>query len=148
MTRILLTLLSVSVVIFIFSQSMMPATDSSAESGRVVAFLNSICTSLGFEGVFTQGFVRTCAHLVEFAVLGLLLFFTVSSYTYNLKFKLIITPALYISTAIIDESIQLTSPGRTFQFKDLFIDSIGGTLGLLVALIIMHFAIKVFKKRG
>lgn len=135
--RIILTILTVLVVVFIFSQSMLPANESSAESGRIVKFLNKICVFLGIGEVFTQNFVRVCAHLAEFGVLGVLLFLTVSSYTEKVKLRFTLTPLFYLSTAVADECIQLFSEGRAFQFKDIFIDLTGATLGAVFVYVIL-----------
>ncbi len=150
--RILLALLTLSLIVFIFSNSAQTAEVSSASSGRIMAFLNSICSSLKLNFTFTQSIVRTLAHFAEFGLLGVLSVSTFLS-VFGVKAKtLILSVLLSVSTAIIDECIQLFSDGRAFQFSDLVIDFTGSLLGIvgvfLIALLINNHKIKVQRRKS
>jgi len=148
--RILLVLLTLSLVVFIFSNSAQTAQISSAYSGRVMAFLNSICAALKLNFTFNQSIVRTLAHFGEFGLLGVLSVSTFLSF-FGIKAKtLIFSVLLPVSTAVIDECIQLFSDGRAFQFSDLVIDFTGSLLGVvgvfLIALLIYNHKTKNSEK--
>lgn len=148
--RILLCILTLSLVVFIFSNSMQTATASNASSGRVLFFLNNICASLNLNFTFNQEIVRTLAHFCEFGLLGVLLVLTFLSF-FGVKAKSLILSVLFsVSTALTDECIQLFSDGRAFQFSDLLIDFTGSLLGIvgvfLIALLINNHRIKISEK--
>ena len=149
-SRILFTVLTLFLIVFIFSNSIQTADDSSASSGRVVDFLNSICGALGMKFTFTQEIVRPLAHFCEFGLLGVLSLLTALSY-FGVKAKSFIYSAVSFSVvAITDEIIQLFSDGRAFQLSDMGIDISGGILGavtvFLFALLVRNHKIKVSEK--
>ena len=130
------TVLTLCMIGFIFFQSTLPAVDSSRESGRVVTFLNKITVFFGFGEMFTQNFVRKCAHLTEFAALGTLASLTFLSYKLKWKTSLALAPVLSFVVAVIDESLQLFSEGRSFQITDICIDTAGGIISAVFLLLI------------
>lgn len=134
--RILLSALTLLLIVFIFSNSVKNAEASSESSGRIVAFLNRICTLLGLKFTFTQPVVRTLAHFCEFGLLGVLSQLTFLS-CFGVKAKAILSSVfLVILTALTDEVIQLFSEGRAFQISDLIIDFSGSLLGLVAIFLI------------
>lgn len=150
--RILLCVLTLSLIVFIFSNSIQTASVSSVSSGRVMNFLNSICTTLNLNFVFTQEIVRTLAHFCEFGLLGVLSQLTFISF-FGTKAKALISSVVAsVSTALVDECIQLFSDGRAFQLSDLVIDFAGSLLGIvgvfLIALLIYNQKNKVSEKES
>lgn len=150
--RILFTLLTASLLVFIFSNSAQSADVSSVSSGRVMFFLNSICRAAGLNFTFTQPIVRTLAHFCEFGLLGVLSLLTALSY-FGVKAKtLLVSVALFSFTAITDECIQLFSDGRAFQLSDMVIDITGGLLGavsvFLIALLVHNHKNRVSDKES
>ncbi len=148
--RIVLSLLTLSLVIFIFSNSAQTAQVSSASSGKIVDFLNYICSMLNLNFTFTQGIVRTLAHFAEFGLLGVLALLTALSF-FSVKAKtFLISVAFSTVASVADEVIQLFSDGRAFQFSDLIIDFTGLLLGtvsvFLVAVLINNHKIKVQRR--
>ena len=146
----MLCVVSLLLIIFIFSNSMQTSTVSNASSGRVMAFLNNICMFLKLNFTFTQEIVRTLAHFSEFGLLGVLSVLTFLSF-FGIKAKsLILSVVASVFTAITDECIQLFSDGRAFQFSDLVIDFTGSLLGIvgvfLIALLINNYKNKVSEK--
>ncbi len=118
----------------IFTLSACSAEKSDQQSG----FLVNIVTSM-FPGVtdidLTTTIIRKTAHFLEYALLGFLL---ARAYDKNVKFakqspKMIImavvTAALYSTS---DEIHQIFVPGRSCEFRDICIDTIGATLGAYV----------------
>lgn len=134
--RVLTTTLTALIVGFIFFQSLKPAPQSSSDSGRVVALLNSITTALGLGQPFSQNFVRTCAHFTEFTVLSISTLTMLTTYSLKHRQGVIISSITTLVIAVCDECIQLFSDGRTFQFKDICVDFLGGVSGCLLVLLI------------
>ncbi len=134
--RIALTTITLAIVIFMFTQSLMPATASSAESGRVVALLNKICSLIGLEPLFSQNFVRTCAHFAEYCLLGISSFYMYLSYIDKRKNSYVTSFISCIAVSFIDESLQLFADGRTYQWKDIIVDNCGALCGLLLTLLL------------
>lgn len=148
--RIILIVLTLLLIVFIFSNSLKTAEVSSVSSGRVVDFLNSICVSLKLKFTFTQQIVRPLAHFCEFGLLGVLSSLTAISY-FTVKAKSMIISLISFSfIAFIDECIQLFSDGRAFQVSDMLIDFAGGLIGsvtvFLISLIVYNHKIKGLEK--
>lgn len=148
--RIILLTLTAALVVFIFSNSVKDANASSASSGRVTAFINSILFALRLDLTLTDGIVRTLAHFCEFALLGVMMTLTVASFI-SVKYAALIRAITYsFFVAFIDECLQIFSDGRAFQFSDLMVDIAGAVSGaalvyLLIYLIYKH-KIKVSEK--
>ena len=129
--------------VFIFSNSMQTGTESGAMSGSVTdainAFLGTIHPSLHVSHLF----VRKAAHFCEFALLALLLCFSVRSVTRkndDKRFNLLwIIPAFAVAvlTAAADETIQLFIDGRGGSPVDVLIDSSGAACATLVFFLIL-----------
>jgi VanZ family protein len=66
------------------------------------------------------------AHLLEYAVLGLLWIWPLSRHVANSRRAAWLTLGAVMITALLDESIQWFVPTRHFAFRDLLIDSAGG----------------------
>lgn len=145
--RIIYTSITLLIICFIFIQSILPGDISGAESSRVLAFLNSITGFLGLGNVFSHSFVRTCAHFTEFAFLGLFSFLTYSTYSLKRISSVFTTILTYPLVAVIDESIQLFSQGRAFQFSDILIDIAGGTTGFLLGVIFILISTGIKNRR-
>lgn len=148
--RIILVVLTISLVLFIFSNSVKNAEVSSVSSGRIMDMLNRICTALNIAFVFNQSVVRTLAHFCEFGLLGVLSCCSSLSF-FGVKSKsLLLSMGTFCLTAITDECIQLFSEGRAFQFSDIIVDVSGGLFGstfvFLIALLIRNHRLKVQRR--
>jgi len=141
-TRVSLTLLTVSLVVFIFSNSAQNAEVSSKTSGRLMAFLNSILEFFKINAAFNQVIIRTCAHFAEFGLLGVLGLLTFVSYLGVKIRNLMLSSAFCALIALVDECIQLFSDGRAFQFSDLIVDFSGAIIGILGTYFIVFFVYK------
>ena len=144
--RITFVVLSILCVAFIFSQSLLPATQSSKESGFVLSILNGFTEAIGLGTVFNGHIVRKLAHFFEFAVLSGVLFCTYKQFFSKIINVCVITSATYLCVAIMDEFIQLFSDGRACSFKDVLIDFSGGTVTLMVFVIVSAFLNRKNKK--
>ena len=133
--RILWSVFTVLCLIFIFSQSLLPADTSGNESSRVVDFLNFICEYIGVSVRFTGHFVRKCAHFTEFSVLGFFVFNTFRAYVNKVRFSFIFAPLTCAAVAVIDECLQLMSKGRACSVSDMLLDSCGAVFGILIAIL-------------
>ncbi len=137
--RILAIISTALIAAFIFSQSMLPATSSSAESGRVLQFLNGILENIGLTPFFTQGLVRKIAHFIEFGVFGIMLCSTLNLFKIKMSFSALFALGGTLFVAITDECIQLFSAGRSFQIRDILLDTCGGFVFISVLTAIMFF---------
>lgn len=73
--------------------------------------------------------IRKLAHFTEFFILGGYLWFL---------FKNKISYLFAVIVAIIDEIIQIFTPGRTAKVLDVLIDSLGSLLGFICVMIIFY----------
>lgn len=115
-------------MIFIFIMSHTSGTNSSNQSN----FIAEIILKFIDINVETLTFlIRKTAHMTEYAILLLFIYYGLSktiTYKYNLLISLL-TTFLY---ACSDEFHQLFIPGRSGQFKDILIDTIGSIFMIIV----------------
>lgn len=117
------------IMAFIWSRSVKDMAASARESG---AFMETVVIPVekavfGREMV-SEDFIRKCAHVFEFALLGIAL----AIYTK----KLWITLGVGMTTAVIDETIQYFV-GRGSMVTDIWIDTFGCLLGAAAVLLIL-----------
>ena len=114
-------------LIFIWGNSLLPASVSGAISGWLSNFFGSLLGGLddSFHG---EGSLRKLAHFLEFTALGITLGWRISLSRNNSW----ILPTILtgVSTASVDELLQHFSPGRAPQLKDVGIDTAGLVLGI------------------
>ena len=114
--------LTVLWVLFIWFQSVLSAVLSAAESGRLLALISQ------FLPWVTEHMLRKAAHFTEYAVLGaLLLGATLGGKSRGAAFP----PLFGLLTAMLDETIQIFSAGRSGQITDVWIDFAGFLVGYL-----------------
>lgn len=128
---------------FIFYFSSRTASQSSAQSGKILEFLTSVFGN----NVLTDFLVRKTAHLLEFA--GLALLFSNAFYQTVQKKKFVpifafLSTSLY---AVSDEIHQIFVDGRSCQFTDWVIDSSGAVIGI-VAFYILFFIVNKIKSKN
>lgn len=115
---------------FIWINSFFPADISGEMSGFVTRILKGPFRD-GAE--IAEGLVRKFAHGIEYAALGT----AMAAYAYEaLARRLSLIGLLGLLTAVIDETIQIFSPGRTSQIKDVWIDFGGFAAGVLLVFLI------------
>ena len=79
--QILLLLLTVCVVLFIFSNSRENAAESSSRSQQLTRFINYALRSVNLPWRVTEHLVRKAAHFLEYALLGFFVALTAASFT-------------------------------------------------------------------
>lgn len=115
---------------FIWVNSFFSADISSELSGTVEKILSAI---FGESIPITEGVLRKLAHGAEYAVFGM----AISVFLYeNLTKKFSFIGFCGLGAAVLDETIQLFSDGRSSQVKDIWIDFSGFTAGVIAVLII------------
>jgi len=144
---ILLTILWMGVIFYMSNQ---PATISSIHSGNTISIISKLplignvmdyLTSINI-GEFI---VRKSAHIFSFCTLSILLFMSI--YENNINKSAIISFLYTFLYACSDEFHQLFIPGRSGEFRDVMIDSMGGIIGiLLISFIVRYRYIKKNKK--
>lgn len=144
--RIILTTLTLLWMLVIFMMSGADKDESNAQSGSICRYLCETFVD-GFEEMDPEeqlamekaiSFpVRKCAHLTEYAVLGVLLSLTIPSYIADSdprKVSRWVTAVLPLFIgflyAVSDEIHQLSVPGRSGQLRDVLIDSTGTLIGI------------------
>ena len=145
MRRKIFLVLSILWMCVIFYMSNQPATISSNHSGNVI----NIISSIPFIGSLMdylmsinigEFIVRKGAHMFSYCLLSILLFMSV--YENNIKKSYIISFIGTFLYACTDEFHQLFIPGRSGEFRDVMIDSLGGTIGLILIGFIARYKIK------
>ena len=89
--------------------------------------------------------IRKIAHFSLYALVGFLLMALFSTYNINEKNKIISTIIIGAIYAISDEFHQSFIPGRSGQASDVFLDTLGTTIGGLFILLIIKIVDKLKK---
>ncbi len=145
--RVIVFILTAAAIVFAFVHSAMPDDLSSKESEGVFAFLCGILRFFGAGENLTEHIVRKLAHFSEYTAIGM--FLTSCAYSFD-RFK----PYRYmayvlfagLSTAFVDETIQLFSEGRAGMIIDMWIDFSGVCLGTAVMLL-FYFAYQRIRRK-
>ena len=119
--------------LFIWHNSLMPATESSAQSMSVLHHLDAVLEWLGLPVTVGHSVLRKLAHMMEFALLGVLWEAAMVTGNMGQKSGYSVQSActLCLLTAMVDETIQVFVPGRGSQVTDVWIDFAGACLGVL-----------------
>ena len=142
MKRWILYILLGLIVFFIWDNSMQNGGSSDGFSLLFAKTFASIANELGFHGNIwiLNRIVRKLAHLTEFTILGGVLYTILRRY---IKYGTVIkTIGLGMLIACLDEFIQLFSPGRSSQFSDILIDTVGVVIGILVVKLVYYIRYK------
>lgn len=113
-------------MILIFIMSSFNATESSNQSGLIVNIISNI---FNINNLDTLSFIiRKLAHFSEYFILGILVCNTIKQHNKKTYIAIIIC----ILYALSDETHQIFVSGREFKLLDIFVDSVGSLLGILV----------------
>ena len=141
--RIFLIILIILWTWLIFSFSSQDGNESSGLSRKVVEFfvkdpelVNKI-----------EPYARKIAHFSEYGLGGVLFISLFSTYKWTDKRKIITSILLGIWYAIMDEIYQLMVPGRSGALKDVYIDSLGITTGVIGMMIVIK-VIEMIKNKN
>ena len=116
-------------LIFIWGNSLLPASVSGAISGWVKELLGFVLGGIGAE-IHGEGPLRKLAHFLEFTALGITLGWRISLSRKNSW--ILPTVLAGVSAACADELLQHFTPGRAPQLKDVGIDTAGLVLGIVL----------------
>lgn len=119
-------------IIFIFMNSLTPAVDSKQLSSTVTSTVQNLLQSLNVsvEFEFLHHLIRKTAHFSEYALLGGLI--AIAIQRKPLIKSNIINFCIFLIVPIIDETIQLFTPGRSCEIGDMLIDGSGMIVGFLL----------------
>lgn len=134
--RVIFTAALIACIAFIFHNSMESGTVSSARSQAVMVYINSLLAKVHL-GPLSEHTVRKLAHFSEFALEGFLLMLCIRVYTKHFVRHMSWPLLGGMTTALMDETIQLRSISRSSSVVDVWIDMAGVTAGLLAALVIL-----------
>lgn len=159
--RIALSVILFSNLVFISYQSTNSAEESDGMSTKVTEVILTATVSDFKEKSEpeqkkmiddTNGIVRECAHTAEFVPVGITFFGLLITFKKALQKKLTARrfyPSCALCTclfgllyAVFDESHQIFVPGRGFQILDIFLDTLGVTVGVLITLL----AVNIFER--
>lgn len=143
-TEKLLRLILLLWICFIWLHSAIPASGSSEESRIVGNFIRPFLEFFLGKGNLTDHIVRKLAHFTEYTILGLLMGANVAVLTKRVGGRFVLSRSavlfcwsygllLAMAVALLDESIQIFSPGRSPQVTDVLLDTAGSTVGLIFA---------------
>ncbi len=144
--QILLLLLTVCVVLFIFSNSRENAAESSSRSQQLTRFINYALRSVNLPWRVTEHLVRKAAHFLEYALLGFFVALTAASFTARKLLRGMIAFPACLLVAVIDENIPRFSSGRTPSRTDVLIDFCGSSFGICFAIGILIWVLYITHK--
>ncbi|MBD5138897.1 MAG: VanZ family protein [Ruminococcus sp.] len=140
--KVILALCIAGCLGFIWTNSVMPghiSSEFSSYAGKIIKMI------FGESLVVSETIIRKLAHCCEFGVFGLIL----SLFFYEkLADRLPLVGFFGLGAAVLDETIQLFSDGRSSQIKDVWIDFSGFTAGTLFIFIIYLLDKEVKGKHG
>lgn len=93
-----------------------------------------------------EGIIRKIAHFSLYTLVGFLLMAICSTYNINEKIRIIISLLSGIVYAVSDEIHQMFIAGRTAKPTDVFIDTLGVILGIVIIMLILKI-INIRNKR-
>ena len=114
------------VLTFIFANSLTPAADSSAESGRLWIALRQ------YFPMIEHWAIRKLAHFLEYALLGAHMAFAPILLPMALRVSLPTSFFFGAVIALLDEGVQRFVPGRAGSLTDSLIDYFGYLCGVLL----------------
>ncbi len=141
--NVLLLLLDLLILVFIFSHSIATADLSSNESGFVRNLLNFLLNT-----ELSEHIVRKIAHFTEFFAFGFCTSMTVFSFNKNILTGTFLKLFACLSSAVLDEFLQLSSDGRSGQVTDIILDFGGSLAGIVMSIIAVIIYMKGFEKNG
>lgn len=129
---------------FIFCNSLVPSEASSAQSGFVLQQVLSLLDAAGLDQLqITEHMIRKTAHVLEYALMGALLYRCLGQYALSARERLGGQMLFSILIPLLDETIQLFTPGRSGQVSDVWLDFAGAVAGaLFLSLLIRLWARK------
>lgn len=153
--RIVLIIMLFSTFFVIFGFSSQNGTQSKGISTKVtdtiLSFSNKYKNANAKEKTKirnkTNAVVRKIAHFTIYTILGILLMGIMTKTKLKIKWRVLITLGTGIIYAILDEIHQIFSPGRTPKVTDVYIDTLGILLGIVIILFIREIYHRYIAKK-
>lgn len=148
-TKLIFVSITLCIISFAFIHSLMPADISSDESEGVMLFLQNILNFLGINVELNDYIVRKLAHFTEYTAIGVSLSLCAFSFNKKKPYKYTLS-ILFVAlfTAVIDETIQLSTEGRSGQVTDVLLDFSGSVTGIAFTLVIIKIIQYIKIKKG
>lgn len=127
---ILSIVLLIACLAFIWGNSMTPGNLSGEMSGWVSQLLGKFLPFLSPESEHGHLLVRKIAHFSEFALLGVLFRWLFAMVMEKKPLRFLLPLSCGMACAVIDECIQIFSPGRVCSLWDMCIDWCGILTGV------------------
>lgn len=136
MRKHVLILATILWIAFIFFNSMQTGTDSGQMSGILVGWVDDILQAINIQVdvAILSIWIRKLAHLFEYFVLGVLMYYVVTQYNIDFKRTIIYSFSIALLVSIIDEVIQTFVAGRAGLLTDVLIDALGVIIGISIVL--------------
>lgn len=153
--RIILIILTLSVMAIIFALSADTADESDAKSDAISdSIVYQILGNFDLTDEQIETLVRRCvvivrktAHFLEYAALGFLLASVFVSFGLKTKLNIPISFIIGALYAMSDEIHQYFVPGRSCQASDMLLDSSGVITGIMFLLICVYIFQKLHTKK-
>lgn len=91
--------------------------------------------------------IRKSGHFLIYALLGALCMFSASRFLKKRWQQLTVSLGVCVLYAVSDELHQLFVPGRSCEFRDVFIDTGGAVLGILFMWAVLAVARRVYDRK-
>ena len=134
--RVIFTVALLWCIAYIFRNSLQTGAESSLRSQAAMQSVNDLLAHLRL-GPLSEHVIRKLAHFLEFMLEGFLLMLCLRVYTKHFVRHMSWPLLAGMTTALLDETIQLFTPNRTSMVTDVWLDMTGVVAGLFVALIIL-----------
>ena len=139
-----------AVLFFIFYNSVLTGMESSANSDKLAGVLQQVANKASINTTVNAESLRSSAHFFEFFVLGAVLCIGIFMFEKN-RFAIAgYTLAFSLLFALVDETIQLFSNGRSAEIPDVWIDLAGAASAHLfvIAVYLVYLSIMAKHKRS
>ena len=145
--RIILWLVLAAWMAIIFSMSAMNGTTSEGLSGGITEKVVKVCVSQynalprvkQISILQNVNFaVRKTAHVLEYAVLGVLALLVLLRYRRSIRFQVLVSVLICAAYAASDEMHQIFISGRTPLATDVLIDTGGSVLGIVLLVMLVR----------
>lgn len=137
MKKMFYLLLIILCLVCIYFFSSKNGNESNQSSRRVIRNVVSLIEKITHKDLDEKRIVKTwnypvrkIAHFTIFFILGVFMYLFIS--TFDIPHRMIISIVLCLICAILDESHQIFSPGRTPLLLDILIDLSGSIVGIFL----------------
>lgn len=118
---------------------------SSGRSDAIVQTVKSWGIGSGSETDVMTFLVRKSAHSIAYFIFGILAFNAVRLLGLSTTKKILLSIGIVVLYAMSDELHQLFVPGRSAELRDVLIDSIAGTVGVVVCWVMVRWSHRFYR---